>query len=154
MKVFLVDIITVTKANCAVPMNYFESLLLTLLVFKAVVAAVLLLSWAIPKVKRGYQMRNRHVPRAVSVVASADPRRRRRRGTLMTALRFRVDWVKVFRVVSMVLFIAYPSVSVKIFKLFRCREVEGHYWLVADMRLQCFTSTWTAYAIYGTLLAT
>ena len=28
--------------------------------------------------------------------------------------------MKVFRVVSMVLFIAYPSVSVKIFRLFRC----------------------------------
>ena len=39
------DIITVTKANCAARMTYFESTLLTLLVFKAVVLVVIILSW-------------------------------------------------------------------------------------------------------------
>ncbi len=52
----------------------------------------------------------------------------------------------------MVLFIAYPSVSVKIFRLFRCIPVEGKYWLVADMRLQCFTGRWTAFAAYGAVM--
>jgi hypothetical protein len=60
---------------------------------------------------------------------------------------------QVFRVMSMVLFIAYPSISVKIFRLFRCISVEGKYWLVADMRLQCFTGRWTAFAAYGALMA-
>ena len=41
----------------------------------------------------------------------------------MIAVVKKTDWVKVFRIVSMVLFIAYPSVSVKIFRLFRCVEV-------------------------------
>jgi hypothetical protein len=49
---------------------------------------------------------------------------------------------QVFRIVSMVLFIGYPSVSVKIFRLYNCVKVEGHYWLAADMRLQCFTKAW------------
>jgi hypothetical protein len=49
---------------------------------------------------------------------------------------------QVFRVVSMVLFIAYPSVSIKIFRLFNCTLVEGRYWIAADMRLECYTSAW------------
>jgi hypothetical protein len=52
----------------------------------------------------------------------------------------------------MVLFIAYPSVSVKILRLFRCREVEGTYYLVADMRLECFTPEWWGYGIYGIVM--
>ena len=46
----------------------------------------------------------------------------RRRSSVIEVVKT-TDWVKVFRVVSMVLFIAYPSVSVKIFRLFRCVEV-------------------------------
>ena len=57
--------------------------------------------------------------------------------------------VKVFRIVSMVLFIAYPSVSVKILRLFNCREVNGLYWLTVDLRLQCFTKEWLGYASFS-----
>ncbi len=60
---------------------------------------------------------------------------------------------QVFRILSMVLFIAYPSISVKIFRLFRCIPVEGKFWLVADMRLQCFTPRWVGYAVYGLVMA-
>ena len=60
---------------------------------------------------------------------------------------------QVFRILSMVLFIAYPTISVKIFRMFRCIPVEGKYWLVADMRLQCFTSRWVAFAAYGLAMA-
>ena len=52
----------------------------------------------------------------------------------------------------MVLFIAYPSVSVKIFRLFNCAEVDGSYWLSVDMRLQCYTREWTGYALYGFIM--
>ena len=47
-----VDIITVTRANCAARMNYFEQMLITLLVFKAIVVSVLFLTWLEPKVKK------------------------------------------------------------------------------------------------------
>jgi hypothetical protein len=43
-------------------------------------------------------------------------------------------------------------VSVKIFRLFRCIQVEDQHWLVADMRLQCFTQEWWAYAGYGLVM--
>ncbi len=59
---------------------------------------------------------------------------------------------QVFRIVSMVLFIAYPSVSIKIFRLFRCIEVDGAYWLAVDMRLQCYTREWVVYALYGAVM--
>ena len=57
--------------------------------------------------------------------------------------------LQVFRGVSMLLFIGYPSVSMKLFNLFKCREVEGVYYLAADMRLVCFDRVWVAYAAYG-----
>jgi hypothetical protein len=37
---------------------------------------------------------------------------------------------------------AWCSVSVKIFRLFRCLPVDGKYYLAADMRLQCYTAEW------------
>ena len=49
----------------------------------------------------------------------------------------------------MVLFLGYPSVSIKLFRLFRCIDVGGVYYLFDDMRLQCYTAEWTGYAIYA-----
>ena len=78
-----VDKITVTKANCAARMSYFSSLLLTLLVFKAVVVTVLTLWWLIPTLKRRFNQFKKW--RAVSHhVRTANVRRRsrsRRRST-------------------------------------------------------------------------
>ena len=34
-------------------------------------------------------------------------------------------------------------------QLYRCIEVEGRYWLGADMRLECYTPQWAGYAVYG-----
>ena len=45
-----------------------------------------------------------------------------------------VDWPKIFRTAFLFLFVAYPGVSLKIMKMFKCVEVEGQHWLVADMR--------------------
>jgi hypothetical protein len=52
----------------------------------------------------------------------------------------------------MVLFIAYPSVSQKILRTFRCRQVEGVFYLAADMRLRCFTGQWYGYALYAGIM--
>ena len=68
-----------------------------------------------------------------------------------TQLR-RVHWAAVFRSSFMVLFLAYPGVSLKVLRVFKCREVGGKYWLVADMRLQCFTGQWAGYAAYALLV--
>ncbi len=47
---------------------------------------------------------------------------------------------------------ALSGVSLKILRLFRCREIDGVSWLEADMRLQCYTTEWTGYAIYGVIM--
>ena len=53
----------------------------------------------------------------------------------------------------MLLFLAYPGVSLKVLRLFKCRKVEGEWWLEADMRMQCYNGHWAGYALYGLLVA-
>ena len=38
-----------------------------------------------------------------------------------------------------------PGVALKVMRVFKCRYIEGQYWLEADMRLQCYTSEWAGY---------
>ena len=145
----------VTKANCAVRMSYYESLLMVLVIFKLSVVGVLVLSWAIPNVQLRVLMYKKWLAVPANV-RSPNARRRVRPGSAAAAAaasnraRLRVDWIRVFKIVSMVLFIAYPSVSMKVFRIFNCIKVDGHWWLSADMRLQCFTQEWYGFAVYGT----
>ena len=60
---------------------------------------------------------------------------------------------RVFRVVFLVLFVAYPTVSLQIFRTFHCVTVDGVAYLVADMRLQCFDGAWAAAAVYAAAMA-
>ncbi len=48
--------------------------------------------------------------------------------------------------------VAYPGVSLKVLRVFKCRTIDSKSWLVADMRLQCYTSEWAAYAFYALLV--
>jgi hypothetical protein len=205
-----VDLITVTKANCAQPMNYYQSLLVTMLCFKSFVLLVIFVAWLVPLAN----MRLRAYRQWLSVpkhLRSSSARRRfkrrlvapmQRRRSILGRLRS-TDWVKVrrvfavgflgcwlhvcsfhastschavfqvccmcaacvlhmcvrlpvrmctcawmsvpgqvFRVVSMVLFIAYPSVSIKLLRLFNCINVAGGWYLQDDVRLECFNSEW------------
>ncbi len=43
---FLADVISLTRANCAQPMNYYTSLVVVLVSFKLVLVLMLGLSWA------------------------------------------------------------------------------------------------------------
>jgi hypothetical protein len=52
----------------------------------------------------------------------------------------------------MLLFMAYPGVSLKIMALFKCRDIEGKQWLAIDMRLRCYDSRWAGYAAYGLVM--
>ena len=38
-----------------------------------------------------------------------------------------------------------PGVALKVMRVFKCRYIEGQYWLEADMRLQCYTGEWIGY---------
>ena len=46
-----VDIITITRTNCATRTTYFEQMLITLLIFKVLVLLALVLAWLEPKIK-------------------------------------------------------------------------------------------------------
>ena len=35
-----------------------------------------------------------------------------------------------------------PGVALKVMRMFKCRYIEGTYWLEADMRLACYTGEW------------
>ena len=36
--------------------------------------------------------------------------------------------------------------------MFRCSYIEGHYWLAADMRLECFNGQWAGFAFYALII--
>jgi hypothetical protein len=97
LKLFLVDLITLTKANCAQPINFYASLTMVLLVFKAVVGGVLFLSWALPRARRWW----RDYKKWRSVPAHARGRNVRRRNVTKGRRRsvmvrmWTTDWVKV-----------------------------------------------------------
>jgi hypothetical protein len=40
-----------------------------------------------------------------------------------------------------------------VLRLFKCRNIEGEWWLVADMRLRCYDGRWAGFAIYGLIMA-
>jgi hypothetical protein len=44
-------------------------------------------------------------------------------------------------------------VSLKVLRLFKCRNIEGVWWLAADMRLRCYDGRWAGFAIYGLIMA-
>merc|ERR1711981_591929 len=46
----------------------------------------------------------------------------------------------------LLLFVVYPSLCSILLATFKCREIEGKHWLVADLTEQCYTNGWTSYA--------
>ena len=77
--------------------------------------------------------------------ATAQAPVRRRRTSAVDVVRETlqaIDWNKIFKVSFMLLFVAYPGVALKIMRMFKCRLIEGQYWLEADMRLLCYTGEW------------
>jgi hypothetical protein len=51
------------------------------------------------------------------------------------------------RFVNMIIFLMYPGLSVKIFTIFRCVELDpGEYFLVADLSVKCFSGAWNSTA--------
>jgi hypothetical protein len=133
----LIDIVAISRSNCAQPTDFYASLLLVCGGLKVVVAIVAVAPWlwrsyAAPRIAR-----SRLHARWRSLLAST---------TSSTVSR--TYWSGVFKASFMVLFIAYPGVSLKVLRLFRCREIEGVSWLAADMRLRCYDSRWSGYAVY------
>eukprot|EP00935_MAST-01C_sp_MAST-1C-sp1_P002222 g2222.t1 len=56
----------------------------------------------------------------------------------------------LFVAIYLLLF-AYPVVSIKVVELFGCHDIEGTYYLRADYSLECYTTEWTAMAVYASV---
>jgi hypothetical protein len=168
LRVFLVDVVSITQASCAQPMNYYASMMVVCVGLKLALALLLLGPWAWSKLSvRGCRLtravRDAHVRRQVAAVEASMTAARRHRGSVARAMAstlvaaqnriVSVDWVGVFKASFMLLFIAYPGVSLKVLRLFKCREIEGVWWLAADMRLRCYDGRWAGFAIYGLIVA-
>ena len=122
LRVFMVDVISITKANCAAPMDYYNSLLVLLLGLKIVLLALalgpLLASAVMSKKVRGCWRRRRQerqqqrqercggaTRRASAMTRDIQPVT----GAGSTA-GSSTDWVvKVFRASFVLLFVAYPG---------------------------------------------
>ena len=48
--------------------------------------------------------------------------------------------------------VATAGVALKVMRMFKCRLIEGQYWLEADMRLQCYTSEWAGYVVDSSIV--
>jgi hypothetical protein len=166
-RLFLVDIISLTKADCASPVLYYRSLLYTLVGFKFLVLLIAVVMYAAERRRArshpGTVLQHNpaaRAPRSDDATAAATGgsvvsggSRMRRSTVVLAAAVNRLQLARQFRAVFMVLFVAYPFVAQKILRMYRCRFVEGVYYLAADMRLRCFTHEWYGYATYAGVMA-
>lgn len=169
IKVVLVDIAGLVPANCTQSMDYYKSLLIELLAFKGALILILLGPWVFDRIKnincsctrRAGAFFSRFRKTTVKSAQNKPEEMSERDAQLygwpteavkVTSLReslLNVKQSKLFRMSFMFLFLAYPGVTLKIFRMFKCRNINGTSYLVADLRLQCYTAKWGGYAIYA-----
>jgi hypothetical protein len=166
LRVFLVDVVAITQASCAQPMSYYASMMVVCVGLKLALALLLLGPWAwsrlvargcrVTRVVHDLQVR-RKLSRASAEMSPDTTSQQDARVLTATAAGAtampKVNWTDVFKASFMLLFIAYPGVSLKVLRLFKCREIEGEWWLAADMRLRCYDGRWAGFAIYGLTMA-
>jgi hypothetical protein len=144
-------------------MTFYSSMVVVLMVFKLFVflicgapfairgIKVLLMRWKEGRRRAAFQADMSRMQQ-VAVLSSGDTG-----GDVMPAytpsqLPPKVSLSRVLKLSFMFLFMAYPGVSLKLMRLFKCRNIEGVWWLAADMRLQCYTGTWAGYAVYAVIM--
>jgi hypothetical protein len=76
-------------------------------------------------------------------VLRCSKRRCAKRAALFTAESVRT---KAFELLFIMTYALYTSVSTTIFRLFKCQNVQGTWYLTADYRLRCFEGVWYLYA--------
>jgi hypothetical protein len=168
LRVFLVDVVSITQASCAQPMNYYASMMVVCVGLKLALALLLLGPWAWSRLsacncRLTRAVHDLQVRRKVSAMEASMSGAGRRQSAMIKAMAAalataqgevgRINWSAVFKASFMLLFIAYPGVSLKVLRLFKCRQIEGEWWLAADMRLRCYDGRWAGFAIYGIVIA-
>ena len=144
-------------------MSYYSTLAVSLVAFKIVVVLIVGGPAVWHKLRQCRRGGFSAVVSASASSAAATPpaprRRTRRRSSIAVVVALATDtiksinWAKVMKTCFLFLFVAYPGISLMIMRTFKCVEVEGEWWLVADMRLQCYTGQWWSYATYAAVMA-
>ncbi len=167
MRVFLVDVISLSRTNCAQPLDYYANMMVVLVGLKLALVVLLLgpKLWHVLKQRRcGFAQRvvmasvRRKMDRVENELKAAGSRRATIALALSKVLRVvtldtSVNWAGVFKASFMLLFVAYPGVSLKILRMFKCRHIDDEWWLAADMRLRCYDGRWAGYALYAVGMA-
>ena len=112
LRVFLIDIISITKANCAQPMNYYTSLVIVLLGMKLILALLLVVPWIFLNAQRVYRRFRRRRTVRHDVTDSAREAQTRSATTpsrTTSTQESSSSWLKVFKASFMLLFVAYPG---------------------------------------------
>ena len=124
LRIFLVDVVSLTKANCAQPMTFYASLVVILLGLKLALALLLVGPWLWGQLHRGSTslsrwLRRRALYRHTAVLETTMQRAGHRRASIIHAIQgsikgaqsqlSTIDWIKVFKASFMLLFVAYPG---------------------------------------------
>ena len=67
------------------------------------------------------------------------------------SVRFSKDSLasRMFMLLTTGLYTVYVGVSIRIFRLFKCREIQGIWYLTADYSIECFSPAWTTASAVG-----
>lgn len=134
MKVMLFEIFKVTKVSCAnESFGFYATLVTTLAGFKVVLFFLCV----------GFYC---YLRRRVRMDLKPEDREQRTMRYRMLRRRILRKWISVTTLFAS---IAYPPLSMNVLKTFSCVTVDGDAWLEAEMRSQCFTDEWFAFAIYA-----
>jgi len=113
------DIMQMSSVGCVTTTDYYDKLLLMTLL--PICVAGLPLLYLLAKYSR----------------ATADPHAR------ASARK------KFWKLFLFGVFLVYPMVSSTILRLFVCKTVEGHHYLLADFSVECYDSRWNDYSFYA-----
>jgi len=166
IKVVLVDVAGLIPANCTQTMTYYKQLVVDLVTFKAALLVIILGPWLVERLSHMQCGLSRRLRVWLARFKNPDHEEGAERDAALygwpeeavkvTSLReslLNVKQSKLFRASFMFLFLCYPGITLKIFRMFKCRNVDGTSYLVADLRLQCYTAEWAGYAIYAGIMA-
>ena len=161
LRVFLVDLISITKASCTHSLTFYDSMVVVFVALKLALVLLLGLPYIWGKLFRSVgnvrvvrRLRARSIQRRLSIMEDRMQQQGQRRGSAARELQRQlaamhndsewasVDWIKVFKSSFMLLFVAYPGVALNVMRVFHCKDVDEQSFLVADMRLQCYTAQW------------
>lgn len=144
---FNFDFIRITSVDCIFETNYYRRLLIVSLTPLLLFAVVFIL-YLLPKYcAKTFPVLVRKIWIKFfgeSDEASDDPER-----VKMARKRSRR---RFWRMLIFALFLIWPTVSSTVLRLYVCRKVVGTWYLVQDYRIQCYTSTWNAYAAFGSIM--